>query len=58
MRAEDFRARAAECAIAHYSDLMHKGAAQLDEQARMLEVHIASRVPAEFELLLDMNGTD
>ena len=58
MRAEEFRARAAEYTIPYYSDLMKKGAAQLGERARMLEAPIASRVPAEFELLLDINGAD
>lgn len=58
MRAEEFRARAAECAIPYYSDLMNKGAAQLDERARMLEAPSASQAPAEFELLLDINGAD
>ena len=58
MRAEEFRARAAECVNPHYSELMHKGAAQLDEEARMLEARIASREPAGFVLLSDFNGTD
>jgi len=58
MRAEEFRARAVECAIPHYSELMRKGASQLDEQARMLEARIAPPMPAGFELLLDINGRD
>jgi hypothetical protein len=36
-RAEEFRARAADCPIPRFSELMHKGAAHLDEQAQLLE---------------------
>jgi hypothetical protein len=53
-RAEDFRARAADCLIPRYLELMHKGAAHLDEQARLLDAWL----PAESELFLDFNRTD
>jgi hypothetical protein len=37
VRAEEFRARAADCPIPRFPELMHKGAAHLDEQAQLLE---------------------
>lgn len=58
VRAEEFRAHAAESAIPHFSDLMSNGAAQLEERARMLEARVTTLVPAEFELLPDINGAD
>jgi len=36
-RAEEFRARVANCPIPRFSGLMHKGAAHFDEQAQLLE---------------------
>ena len=58
MRAEEFRVRAAECAIPHYSEMMRKGAAQLDEQASIIEARTASQLPVDFEMLLDIKGMD
>jgi hypothetical protein len=53
-RAEEFRELAADCLIPRYSELMHKGAAHLDEQAQLLE----ARLPVGSELLLGISETD
>ena len=57
-RAEEFRARATDCAIPRYSELMRKGAAHLDEQARTLEGRIAARLSAGLLQLCGINEAD
>jgi len=53
-RAHDFGLRSADRLIPRYSELMHKRAAGLDEQARPR----AALLYVGSELLIDFNGAD
>ncbi len=44
-RAEDFRERAEACKVDRYADLMRKGAAHLEEEARQLETRLRAARP-------------